>query len=81
MTRLQAFVYCIISFTFGMLLMFVNSQFSYIAGSINRGAHVVSEERDFWEAMINKVPYEKNGYKFMPHTHEKKILVVRSKRP
>ena len=77
MSRLKCFMYCLISLVVGMLIIYATWQTAFIRGSIDRGAKVVADERDFWLAMDARVPYELNGYKFLPHTHEKKIRVVK----
>jgi len=77
MSRLKCFTYCLMSFVAGMLVLFATWQAGVVYGSIIRGAEVVADEQAFWIAMAEKVPFERNGYKFLPHTHEKQIRVVK----
>lgn len=80
MTRLKAFVYCFISFTFGMFMMWTGLGFAYFSGKIVRGAEAQQDQALFWEAIHNKVPYTENGYRFISSTHDKTILVQKAKK-
>ena len=77
MTKAKAIVFCIISFALGMLLQWSTWQMAVLHGKVLRGAEALADERDFWSAIEAKVPYKRNGYLFISHTHEKKVKVAR----
>ncbi len=81
MTKLRVFIYCMICFVCGMFFQWTTWQMAFFHGSVVRGAQAVADERDFWSAIEAKVPYERNGYRFCPHTHNKEVRVDKPDKP